>query len=63
LAQWDCGTALEDNTNERVSASSALAIVYVDGATLTDFARGGSAMQAVWIVAQQHGLAVQPMSP
>ncbi len=23
LAQWDCGTALEDNTNERVSASSA----------------------------------------
>jgi hypothetical protein len=38
-------------------------VIYVEGATLTDFARGGSAMQAVWVVAQQHGLAVQPVSP
>jgi hypothetical protein len=30
---------------------------------LTDFARGGSAAEAVWITAQQHGLAVQPISP
>jgi hypothetical protein len=30
---------------------------------LTDYARGGSAVEAVWIVAQQHGLAVQPISP
>lgn len=63
LAQWDGGTALGDYTSERMSASSALAVVYIDGATLTDFARGGSAMQAVWIVAQQHGLAVHPVSP
>ncbi|KLO33394.1 Rv1355c family protein [Mycobacterium haemophilum] len=63
LAQWDGGTALGDYTSERVSASSALAVVYVDGVSLTDFARGGSAMQAVWIVAQQRGLAVHPVSP
>lgn len=63
LAQWDGGAALGTGTSERVSTSLALAIVYVDGATLTDFARGGSAMQAVWIVAQQRGLAVHPVSP
>jgi len=63
LAQWDAGTALGNNMAERVAASSALAIVYVEGAELIDFARGGSAMQAVWIVAHQCGLAVQPVSP
>ena len=30
---------------------------------MTDFARGGSAAEAVWITAQQHGLVVQPISP
>lgn len=63
LAQWDAGTALGNNMAERVAASSALAIVYAEGAELIDFARGGSAMQAVWIVAHQCGLAVQPVSP
>ncbi|MHA7649182.1 Rv1355c family protein [Mycobacterium sp. ML4] len=63
LAQWDGGKALGSDVAERVSASSALAIVYVDGTALTDFARGGSAAQAVWISAQQCGLAVQPVSP
>ncbi len=37
LAQWDCGTALENNTNERVSASSARSVVCVDSADFTDF--------------------------
>lgn len=63
LNDWDGGSALGVSTSERVAASSALAVVYVEGTTLTDFARGGSAMQAVWIVAQQSGLAVQPVSP
>ncbi|MDP7733766.1 Rv1355c family protein [Mycobacterium paragordonae] len=63
LAQWDAGAALGTNMSERVAASSALAIIYVKGAELIDFARGGSAMQAVWIAAQQGGLAVQPVSP
>jgi hypothetical protein len=30
---------------------------------LTDYARGGSATEAAWICAQQHGLTVQPISP
>ncbi|MFV8320574.1 Rv1355c family protein [Mycobacterium sp. 23] len=63
LAKWDAGKALGTNMSERVSASSALGVVYVQGTELTDFARGGSAMQAVWIAAQQCGLAVQPVSP
>lgn len=63
LRHWDSGAALAASTIERVRASSALAAVFVDGATLADFARGGSAMQAVWIMAQQRGLSVQPVSP
>ena len=44
-------------------ASSAVAVISVPGGTLTDYARGGSAVEAVWITAQQRGLAVQPISP
>ncbi len=63
LAQWNAGTALGADTRPRVSASSAIAVISVPGSTLTDFAHGGSAAEAVWIAAQQHGLAVQPISP
>lgn len=63
LAQWDAGAALGDDSRDRVRASSALAVVSVHGRTLPDYARGGSAAEAVWIVAQQNGLAVQPVSP
>jgi hypothetical protein len=37
--------------------------VSVTGNELVDYARGGSAMEAVWITAQQRGLTVQPVSP
>ena len=63
LAEWNAGTALGEDTWRRVSASSALAVISVAGGTLTDYARGGSAAEAVWIAAQQRGLAVQPVSP
>jgi molybdopterin/thiamine biosynthesis adenylyltransferase len=63
LAQWDAGSALGEDTRRRVLASSALAVISVAGGTLADYARGGSAIEAVWITAQQHGLAVQPISP
>jgi len=46
-----------------VLASSAVAVISVPGSALSDYARGGSAVEAVWIAAQQHGLAVQPISP
>ena len=63
LAQWNAGTALGEDTRRRVLASSAVAVISVTGAALTDYARGGSAAEAVWITAQQRGLAVQPISP
>jgi hypothetical protein len=63
LAHWDAGAALGADTRLRVSASSAIGVISVSGSALTDFARGGSAAEAVWITAQQCGLAVQPISP
>jgi hypothetical protein len=63
LAQWDAGTALGEVTRRHMLASSAVAVVSVPGGTLNDYARGGSAVEAVWITAQQHGFVVQPTSP
>lgn len=63
LADWDAGTALGDDMAGRVRRCSSLAVVVVHGAELDDYARGGAAMQSVWIHAQDLGLAVQPVSP
>jgi len=63
LAQWNAGAALSADTRGRVLASSAIGVISVPGGTLTDYAHGGSAVEAVWIAAQQSGLAVQPISP
>jgi molybdopterin/thiamine biosynthesis adenylyltransferase len=63
LAQWDAGEALGDDVANRVRATSAVAVLTTSGDQLIDYARGGSAAEAVWIVAQQHGLAVHPISP
>lgn len=63
LSEWDAGEALGQDVTERVRSSSALGVVTVPGHTLTDYARGGAAVEAVWIAAQQHGLGVQPVSP
>ena len=63
LAEWDAGEALGQDVTERVHSSSALGVVTVAGHTLTAYARGGAAVESVWITAQQHGLGVQPVSP
>lgn len=63
LADWDAGRSLGDDTYDRVVSSSALALVIFEGDTLTDYARGGAATEAVWIAAQQQGFGVQPISP
>jgi molybdopterin/thiamine biosynthesis adenylyltransferase len=63
LAAWGGGAALGDDTYGRVTASAAVGVISVLGQSLTDYARGGSAVESVWIRAQQHGLAVQPVSP
>jgi hypothetical protein len=63
LARWNAGSALGEDTRRRVAASSAMAVVSVTGDSLTDYARGGCAVEAAWITAQQLGLAVAPISP
>lgn len=63
LHDWGEGTALGADSRDRILASSCVAVVSTDGQALTDYARSGSAVEAVWIVAQQCGLAVQPISP
>lgn len=65
LARWGdpVGAALGDNTSDRVNASSAVAVLTVDDDRPADYVRGGSAMEHLWICAEQHGLAVHPVSP
>jgi hypothetical protein len=63
LARWDGGEMLGNITRERVAASSAVAVIVVDGPALTDYARGGAALEALWIHAEQCGFGVQPVSP
>ncbi len=63
LDEWGAGAALGSDTRERVMASSCLAVVSMDGTALTDYARAGAAVEAVWVSAQMHGLGVQPVSP
>ena len=63
LSEWDAGAILGDDTAAGLKASSAVAVVSVNGRDLADYARGGSAVEATWITAQELGLAVQPISP
>lgn len=63
LAGWGAGSALGDDMHDRIVASSALAVISVPGRGLRDYATGGSAVEAVWITAQQHGVGAQPVSP
>lgn len=63
LAQWNAGRALGEDARDRILASSALAAVSVPGQDLRDYARGGAAVELIWIIAQRQGLCVQPVSP
>ncbi|MCV7424807.1 Rv1355c family protein [Mycobacterium yunnanensis] len=63
LLDWDAGAVLGDDTAAGLRASSAVAVVHVTGGDLVDYARGGAAVEATWITAQDLGLAVQPISP
>lgn len=63
LAAWGTGASLGADTRTRIARSSALAVVMTDDLSLTGYARGGAAAEAVWLVAQRHGLSVQPISP
>ncbi|PRC46931.1 hypothetical protein C6A85_87555, partial [Mycobacterium sp. ITM-2017-0098] len=63
LTEWDTGASLGTDTLTRITHSSALGVIMSDDLSLTGYARGGAAAESVWITAQRHGLAVQPISP
>ena len=64
LAAWNGGQALGDDGRTRLQGSSALAVLVMsDLEGLADYARGGSALEAVWVAAQRHDIAVHPVSP
>lgn len=63
LAAWDAGSALGDNTRDRVNTSSAVAVITVPGDSRSDYLRGGAAVERLWIRAEQFQLGVQPVSP
>ena len=63
LAQWRAGQGLGARTRAIVSSSSALAVVTMPRSDPAWYVRGGAAVERMWLTAEQHGLAVQPVSP
>lgn len=63
LASWGVGAALGDSTRDRVNASSAVAVLTVPSDSASQYLRGGTAVEQLWIRAGQHHLGVQPVSP
>ncbi|HVX46393.1 MAG TPA: Rv1355c family protein [Mycobacteriales bacterium] len=63
LGDWDVGTALGQDTRDRLASSSAVAVLTMSGATPADYLRAGAAVERFWIAAQRAGLGVQPVSP
>jgi hypothetical protein len=63
LAEWEAGHALGDDTRDRVTTCSALAVITVDSDAPGDYVRGGAAAERVWISATRNHLGVQPLSP
>lgn len=63
VAAWNAGAALSTDMRDRVSASSALAVIVVPGSTPAHYIRGGFATENIWVTSHLHGLAVQPVSP
>ncbi len=63
LAEHDLGGRLTEVQRPSVSATSALALVAVDGDTPADRVRGGRAVQRMWLEATARRLAVQPVTP
>ncbi|WP_338900638.1 Rv1355c family protein [Nocardia seriolae] len=69
LHAWSGGQALVGATLEKVRSSSAVvaltipALSHDDRSGLLAYADAGAALQRLWIAAERHDLAVQPVSP
>jgi nitroreductase len=63
LAAWGGGEALGEVTRDRVRSSSAIAVVTVPDVQPARYVHGGSAVERLWVTAQEQGLSAQPVSP
>jgi hypothetical protein len=63
LADWRAGRMLGGRTRAAVASSSAVAVVTVPRSDPAWYVRGGAAVERLWLTAELHGLAVQPVSP
>ncbi len=63
LADWRAGQALGLRMHFTAASSSALAVVTIRRPDPASYVRGGSAVERLWLTAELHGLAVQPVSP
>lgn len=57
------GVKLGDSTRDRVNASSAVAVITVQGDTPADYLRGGRALERAWIDWNDLGFDIHPSSP
>ena len=63
LSEWRAGQALGGRALAGLATSSAIAAVTVPRADPISYVRGGAAVERFWLSAEQHGLAVHPVSP
>ena len=63
LAAWDAGQALGDYNRDRIKSASAMVVLTIKNDSDLDYVTGGKALQHFWLIAERHGLSVQPISP
>ncbi|WP_327360240.1 Rv1355c family protein [Streptomyces sp. NBC_01296] len=56
------GASFEEGARKLVAASSAIGVLSIPGTTPDAYARGGRALQRLWLTAASRGLAVQPLT-
>ncbi|WP_438295765.1 hypothetical protein [Streptomyces sp. HUAS TT7] len=57
------GASFEEGARKLVVASSAIGVLSIPGTTPDAYARGGRALQRLWLTATSLGLGVQPLTP
>ncbi|MFI6051049.1 Rv1355c family protein [Streptomyces violascens] len=57
------GASFEDGARKLVAASSGIGVLSIPGTTPDAYARGGRALQRLWLTATALGLGVQPLTP
>ncbi len=63
LDTWQGGRILSQRTQGAVITSSGLCLVTVPRSEPTWYVRAGAAVERLWLLGEQHGIAMQPVSP